>query len=180
MAAFKDFPYVYYTHNAEGAGQVKNYMHDTPIDKDLRDLHEALIDLVGLFNQPQRDSILIKEAGVKIDRALFPLLVRIERRGPLGIVELAEIAGRDYTTVSRQVTKLEGLGLVTRQSNAEDARVSRVTITKTGQNISDALDAARARLARGVFSKWSSLDKKNLVRLLRRFVDDFSSQPKGQ
>ncbi len=76
---------------------VKCYVHSAPIDKEPRQLHEALIDLVGLLNQPQRDSVLIQEAGVKIDRALFPLLVRIERRGPLGIVELADLAGRDYT-----------------------------------------------------------------------------------
>jgi DNA-binding MarR family transcriptional regulator len=154
-------------------------VQDTHIDPQVRQLHEALIDLVGLFTQPQRDSVLIKEAGVQIDRALFPLLVRIERRGPLGIVELAELAGRDYTTVSRQVTKLEGLRLVTRQKSADDARVSRVAITKKGLTITDALDAARERLAIGIFAKWSDSDKQNLVRLLRKFVDDFSGQPKG-
>jgi DNA-binding MarR family transcriptional regulator len=158
---------------------VKYYVHHAPIDKELRQLHEALIDLVGLFNQPQRDSSLINEAGVKIDRALFPLLVRIERRGPLGIVDLADLAGRDYTTVSRQVTKLERMGLVTRQRGAEDARVSCVAITKKGQSMTDALDAARERMARGIFAKWSNRDKKNLVRLLRKFVDDFSGQPKA-
>jgi hypothetical protein len=175
-----------------------------------------------------------KEPGVQIDRALFPLPVRIERRGPLGIVELAELAGarlhhskspshqagrprignapstrppRDrsiiraeehpstqgtgqlfapksvigkrkvglalsslatidlspvrfvlspvrFVVVSRQVTKLGGLGLVMRQKSADDARVSRVAITKKGQTITDALDAARERLARGTFAKW--------------------------
>jgi DNA-binding MarR family transcriptional regulator len=154
-------------------------VQDTHIDNQLRQLHEALVDLIGLFNQPQRDSVLIKEAGVQIDRALFPLLVRIARRGPLGVVELAELAGRDYTTVSRQVTKLEGLGFVTRQKSGDDARVSRVTITKKGQTTTDALDAARERLARGTFAKWTDSDKKNLVRLLRKFVDDLSGQPNG-
>ena len=154
-------------------------MQDAHIDKQLRQLHEALLDLVGLFNQPQRDSVLIREAGVQIDRALFPLLVRIERRGPLGIVELADLAGRDYTTVSRQVTKLETLRLVTRQKSADDARVSRVAITKKGQTTTDALDGARERLARGIFAKWSDSDKQNLVRLLCKFVDDLSDQPKS-
>jgi DNA-binding MarR family transcriptional regulator len=154
-------------------------VQDAHIDKQLRQLHEALLDLVGLFNQPQRDSVLIREAGVQIDRALFPLLVRIERRGPLGIVELADLAGRDYTTVSRQVTKLESLRLVTRQKSADDARVSRVAITKQGQTITDALDVARERLARGIFAKWSDSDKQNLVSLLRKFVDDLSGQPKS-
>jgi len=169
--------YVHNTHNANPLDTVKNYVHYALIDKDLRQLHETLIDLVGLFNQPQRDSVLIREAGIQIDRALFPLLVRIERRGPLGIVELAGLVGRDYTTVSRQVTKLEALGLATREKSAEDARVSRVAVTKKGRSMTDALDVARERLARDTFANWSQPDKKNLVRLLRKFVDDFSAWP---
>src|ERR1700709_1185300 len=61
------------------------------------------------MNRPQRDTALIQEAGISLDRALFPLLMGIQRHGPIGVVELARLAGRDYTTVSRQVTKLESL-----------------------------------------------------------------------
>ena len=78
-------------------------MQNTHIARLLPPLHEALIDLVGFFNRPQNDAILVREAGVSLDRALFPLLVRIQRRGPLGVGELADLVGRDYTTVSRQV-----------------------------------------------------------------------------
>ena len=41
----------------------------------LRRLHEALIDVVGIFNRPRNDVVLLREAGVSLDRALFPLLV---------------------------------------------------------------------------------------------------------
>ena len=51
---------------------------------------------------------------VSLDRALFPLLIAIKRKGPIGVVELAELVGRDYTAVSRQITKLDGLGLISR------------------------------------------------------------------
>ena len=37
--------------------------------------------------------------------------------------------GRDYTTVSRQVARLEELGLVTRRTNASDKRVKAAEIT---------------------------------------------------
>ena len=66
------------------------------------DLHNALLMIVGTFNRPQRDELLIKESGIQLDRALFPLLIQIGRFGPLGVVELADRAGRDYTTVSRR------------------------------------------------------------------------------
>jgi DNA-binding MarR family transcriptional regulator len=90
-----------------------------------------------------------------LDRALFPLLVLIQRRGPLGVGELADRVGRDYTTVSRQVAKLESLGLVARGPGKADRRVTEAVITEKGQAISELLDAARERLATIAFGDWS-------------------------
>jgi len=42
-------------------------------------------------------------------------------------------AGRDYTTVGRQVAKLDSLGLVARQPNAQDARIKEALITEPGR-----------------------------------------------
>ncbi|HEY8027838.1 MAG TPA: MarR family transcriptional regulator [Burkholderiaceae bacterium] len=142
------------------------------MNQELRQLHDVLLDLVGFFNQPQRDAMLIREAGVDIDRALFPLLVRVERRGPLGIGELAGLVGRDYTTVSRQVAKLESMGLVTRQPGERDRRVSVVVVTEAGRAMNQAFDAAREKLMWPLLSQWSTADRKDLTRLLRRLVDD--------
>ena len=99
------------------------------MNKEIRQLHHTLVDLVGLMNRPQRDSALLQEAGVSLDRALFPLLIAIERKGPIGVVELAELVGRDYTTVSRQITKLDGLGLIKRRPSKTDNRVREAVIS---------------------------------------------------
>src|SRR5271163_3654747 len=96
--------------------------------KEIFQLHNTLIDLVGFMNQPRRDTALIQEAGISLDRALFPLLMGIQRHGPIGVVELAGLAGRDYTTVSRQVTKLESLGLVVRRPSKGDRRLREAKI----------------------------------------------------
>ena len=142
------------------------------MDTELRELHMAMMDLVGLANRPQADAALIREAGLSLDRALFPLLTRIERKGPIGVVELADLAGRDHSVVSRQVAKLESLGLVERRPGAQDRRVREAMITHKGRTITDALDAARARLVGPMLATWSSEDRKDLTRLLRRFVDE--------
>lgn len=141
----------------------------------VRQLHAAMIDLVALMNLPQRDDFLLKEAGVSLDRALFPLLSGIEKRGPIGVVDLANRVGRDHTTVSRQIAKLVELGLVERRPSASDARVHEATLTKKGRRMTDALAAARQRLAAPIIARWSEKDFDNLVRLLRRFVDDLSA-----
>lgn len=138
---------------------------------EIRQLHGVLVDLVGFMNQPQRDAALIREAGVALDRALFPLLVAIERRGPIGVVELAGLVGRDHTTVSRQLGTLGHRKLIARRLSPLDGRSREAIITQKGREIIKALDAARERMASAVFADWSDRDIKDLVRLMRRLAD---------
>ena len=136
----------------------------------LSDLHESLIDIVSVMNRPQGDQTIINEAGIALDRALFPLLVLVDRRGPIGVVDLADRVGRDYTTVSRQVTKLEQLGLVKRRPG-DDRRVRETIVTPAGKEMNDAIDAAREHLSRKVLEAWTRRDLEQLTQLLRRFAD---------
>ncbi|MBK3511202.1 winged helix-turn-helix transcriptional regulator [Pseudomonas sp. MF6747] len=124
------------------------------------------------MNRPQRDEAMVREAGISLDRALFPLLVLVERLGPIGVVELADRVGRDYTTVSRQVAKLESLGLILRQESAVDRRVRESVITEKGKAMTDRVDDARERMGVSIFSTWEEGDFENLVRLMRKFAED--------
>ena len=146
----------------------------------LRDLHGALIDIVSVMNRPQRDEAMVREAGIALDRALFPLLVMVERLGPIGIVDLADRVGRDYTTVSRQVTKLEGLGFVERRSSAMDGRVREAVVTASGKALTDRIDGARDAMARTIFADWAEQDVADLARLMRRFADAVQNDPVEQ
>ena len=150
----------------------RDKVQNTHIREVMRRLHGALIDLVGMINRPQGDTILLREAGLALDRALFPPLVVIERRGPIGVGELADRVGRDYTTVSRQVAKLESIGLVARRTSPADRRVNEAVVTDKGRTMTDAIDAARERLAASILAAWSEQDLEDLTRLLRRFADD--------
>jgi DNA-binding MarR family transcriptional regulator len=154
-------------------------VQDAHISEQLRALHGALLTVVSVMNRPQRDEAMVREAGISLDRTLFPLLVGIERVGPIGVVELADRAGRDHTTVSRQVAKLESLGLVERQGGAHDRRVREAVVTPKGKAMTDAVDAARERLARGIFDKWEPQDFEDLVRLLQKFAADIEGAPAG-
>lgn len=149
-------------------------VQNTHDSEQIRALHGALIDIVSVMNRPQRDEKLVREAGISLERALFPLLVGIERLGPIGVVDLAERVGRDYTTVSRQVAKLESLGLVARQAGATDRRVREAIVTPKGKAMTDAVDAARERIGRTIFASWERRDVDELVRLMRKFADDIS------
>ena len=146
-------------------------VQNTHMTETLRQLHGALLDIVGFVNQPRRDEALIREAGIPLDRALFPLLVVIERVGPVGVVDLADRVGRDYTTVSRQVAKLESLGLIERRASASDRRSREASVTPKGKAMTDLVDAAREKRAASVFAAWEPEDVEALSRLMRKFAD---------
>lgn len=154
-------------------------VQNTRISVQLRHLHDALLEIVGAMNRPQRDEILIREAGIPLDRALFPLLVCVERFGPVGVVDLADRVGRDHTTVSRQVAKLESLGLVERKGSLADRRVRQAVITPKGKAMTDLVDIARERIGRAIFETWDEEEIEQLVRLIGKFADAFKNDPPG-
>lgn len=154
-----------------------NKVQNAHISACLPELHRSLIDLVGIMNEPERDAAMLEAAGLSLERALFPLIVLVERLGPIGVVELAGRVGRDYTTVSRQVARLEDLGLVSRRASAADKRVREAVITPQGKLATDAVDAARERMALALFSDWSRGDFDELVRLMRMLADGMRLAP---
>ncbi len=150
---------------------MKKNVQDTHISAQMRSLHGALITIGSVMNRPRNDERLIEAAGIRIDQALFRLLVVIERLGPIGVVELADRLGRDYTTISRQVAKLAAMELVTRRGSTEDRRVREALIAPKGKAMTDRLDAAREAMARELFASWSAKDREDLVRLMCRFAE---------
>ena len=94
-------------------------------------------------------------------------------RAETNIVDLAERIGLDYTTVSRQVAKLDGLGLVERKGSVSDRRVREAVITPEGKRMTDKIDAARERMSQAIFEKWEEKDVADLVRLMVRFAEAF-------
>lgn len=143
--------------------------------QDIDGLVRALIDLVSFLNSPQRDEVLLNEAGVDLDRALFPLLVRLGMSGPLSVAALASQVGRDHTTVSRQLAKLESLGLISRPGGDADGRVRTAALTPDGGDIVQAITAARRRLLSKALAGWTKTDRANLANLNQRFVEALSA-----
>ena len=147
-------------------------------DTNNTDLADALMDLVGFLNSPRQDEVLLKAAGVHLDRALFPLLMRIGAFGPLSVAALADQVGRDASTVSRQVAKLEGWRLVERVDGA-DKRTRAAVITAKGRRTMEAVAAAREAALDTALAGWTAKDRDALARLSRRFVDGLKAASAG-
>ncbi|WP_034293485.1 MarR family winged helix-turn-helix transcriptional regulator [Herbaspirillum sp. RV1423] len=143
-------------------------MHDTcNVDA----IAAALIELTGLLNSPRQDEVLLGAAGVSLDRALFPLLVRLSAAPAMSVAQLAEKAGRDPSTVSRQIAKLERLGLVKRPSSEEDMRVRAAAITKAGARAVAAIAKARRQLLGELIADWPAAEQEAFPVLLRKFAE---------
>ncbi len=138
---------------------------------DLDALASALLDLAGALNSRRQDEMLLREAGVTLDRALFALLARLGEAGSLGIVELGEQVGRDHSTISRQVARLEMQGLVKRGRSPSDGRIREVLITAAGQRTVTAIAQARRRLLDALLAGWSDEERAALARLNGRLAD---------
>jgi len=136
----------------------------------------ALLDLTGCLNSPRQDDVLLREAGVSLDRALFPLLVRLSAASPMSVAKLADQVGRDPSTVSRQLAKLEQLGLVRRPAASGDLRVRDAAVSKAGLRTVAAITAARRKLLGELLWDWSPEERESFPKLLRRLADAMKSR----
>lgn len=143
-------------------------MYDT---RNLDAIASSLIDLTGCLNSPRQDEILLREAGVSLDRALFPLLVRLSSAPTMSVAQLADHAGRDPSTVSRQLARLEKLGLAKRPSTHEDKRVRAAAITAKGVRTIAAITDARRKLLGELIQDWPATERRMFPKLARKLAD---------
>lgn len=129
-------------------------------------LHKLLLDISDLVNRHDLDARLMAASDVQIDRALYPLLSRIELHGDLSGAELANLVGRDESTVSRQLAKLEGLGLITRSRCSQDRRIFRLQTSPAGKRLTGRLERVRRRWMERYFSDWTVEDRDRLMELM--------------
>jgi len=61
--------------------------------------------------------------------------------------------------------------VVMRHENPEDRRMRERLVSSKGIAVTDKLDQARERLARGIFQDWAAEDVADLVRLMRKFAE---------
>jgi DNA-binding MarR family transcriptional regulator len=99
---------------------------------------------------------LLKEAGVRLDRAGSALLFKLRAHGESARVsDLAELLGVDTPAVTRKVQQLERLGYVAIEPDADDKRAKRIALTTSGgKTLERIMLAGNRRLAR-LFEGWT-------------------------
>jgi len=134
----------------------------------------AFLELMGFVNDPRQDWRMMAEAGLDLDPVFLPLLVRLGS-GPAAVVELAGRLGRDHSTMSRQLTRLEAAGLVERSMSQTDGRVRVARLTAKGKAAVAALSGARRRLLDRAIAGWRPGERETLGRLMGRLAEGLKS-----
>jgi MarR family 2-MHQ and catechol resistance regulon transcriptional repressor len=103
----------------------------TALDRDALALHEAVADLVRVYQFRDRDRICCHDVSVTQCYALETIVAH----GPLRLSALAERLFLDKSTTSRVVSTLVRKGYVEQRADAEDGRATTLSATRQGQRL---------------------------------------------
>jgi len=123
-----------------------------------------LLKLVRHLETFGRRSSLYRE----VDRAGYLVLRTLEATGPMSTKALATTLNLDASTVTRQITALEGAGFVERCPDPFDRRSSTIVLTEEGHRTMAAVERERRHGMEALVSDWPEHDKVTLGRALRR------------
>ncbi|MFH1842479.1 MAG: MarR family transcriptional regulator [bacterium] len=101
------------------------------LEKDARDLHRAMVELVRVYQLRDRTRICYYDISATQCYAIGVLLAT----GPSALNTLAKKLALDKSTTSRAVDALEKKGYVTRSPDPKDARALQLTATDAGRKL---------------------------------------------
>lgn len=113
------------------------------------ELASRLAYIVGRFNRRLR----LAQGG--LSHGLLSALASVTKYGPIRLADLAQVELVSAPSTTRMVAELETRGLVIRNSDPDDGRVSLIEVTPAG---TDAVLQARAARAAVAFDLLAALD----------------------
>ncbi|MEU6573470.1 MarR family transcriptional regulator [Streptomyces sp. NPDC046805] len=138
----------------------------------MNELLQAVTELSYVMSRKQVHVQMTASGDVKMERAGVALLSILRRREPLRLNELAERLLVRAPHVTRQVSQLEGQGLVERTRDQADHRAQLIRLTERGRTVADQVDRAYYdRLCR-TLDDVPIEDVRAATRILHRLVAD--------
>ena len=111
---------------------------------------------------------LAREVHPDMEPSAYGLMVLLHQQGPMRLTELAAAVGVGKPSLSRQVSLLQGLGLVEKHTDPVDGRAQPINLTEVGAARLEGAAAARKEQSRRTWTGWETEDLQSLVRLLHK------------
>jgi DNA-binding MarR family transcriptional regulator len=112
-----------------------------------------------------------KRAKVNLGEHLHLTLAMLGTGQPLRVSDLATLLDVERSTVSRRVTELVGLGLVTRSVDPDDRRAAVLRLTKSGERAVARIQAAWHQTLLGLTEEWPARRRTETTTGLNRLAD---------
>jgi MarR family transcriptional regulator, 2-MHQ and catechol-resistance regulon repressor len=136
------------------------------LEADATALHEALSELVRVYQFRDRDRICCHDISVTQCYALEALL----RRGPSGLNELADDLYVDKSTASRVVATLERKRCISRAAHPDDRRAVVLTVTPAGRRLHSRIRTDLIAEARQLLEDFEPEIREGAARLILRLA----------
>jgi DNA-binding MarR family transcriptional regulator len=143
--------------------KTRNITYDSALERDTRDLYEALTDLVRLYQFRDRNVICCHDVSVTQCYALTALAGG-------GSMTLGELAGHlmlDKSTASRVVETLERKGYVRRGPHPEDARALRIDLTAKGRTLHERIERELVAEEHGIMANLDPEVRRAAINVVR-------------
>ncbi|MCU1537531.1 MAG: hypothetical protein JWP82_1882 [Humibacillus sp.] len=106
-----------------------------------------------------------------VDTTAYPVLFTIAGLGSVRVSDIAVRLHSDVSTVSRQVSALTGLGLVSKETDPSDGRAQVASLTDEGRSVLHDIQASRATWFQGLLPDWDADDVTGFVAQLTSLGD---------
>jgi DNA-binding MarR family transcriptional regulator len=111
---------------------------------------EILREVTRLYLRQQRDAVACCD-GTSVTQCW--IVTELGRSGAMTLGDLATAVGFDKSWTSRTVDSLVATGVVAKNTDADDARRIRITLTRKGERRYEALSDSLNAHARGVLAR---------------------------
>ena len=128
-------------------------------------LPELLVDLTTHYNALIRSAA--SQLRLTVSQAFH--LISIPYDG-IPMSKLAHKLGLDASTLTRNIQKLETLGLVKRQHDSYDKRVQKALLTKQGLEITEEIEEILLQMNNSIIEKIDLDTQENMCELLEKLV----------
>lgn len=114
-----------------------------------------------------------------LEPAAYPLLLRVLQLPGIRAADLAAHVGVGRATISRQLRRLEELGLLTRRPDPHDSRGQLLELTPEGDRRVAAAAHARRQWLRDALADWSADDVAGLATALGRLNEAIAAHARA-
>jgi DNA-binding MarR family transcriptional regulator len=136
------------------------------------ELLASLSALILLWESPGLQREILTASGEPIDQPAHQALRHLLAAQPMRAGELAQAMGTGASNISKIVKRLEAEGMVARETDPDDTRSTRISLTAEGTEAARHIYDLGDDMIAQVLARWSTRDIARYTELTKRFTTD--------